>query len=134
MGYIVAEHHEQAALFSWARTSVVLRNYPELKLLEGSMNGVKLSIGQAGKAKACGMLKGSPDITLPVARGGHIGLKIELKYGRNGATAEQLDILKELGNAGHKTLVCWGWPAAREEIESYLAMPETDVIFKNDLV
>jgi hypothetical protein len=114
------EHEEQVALFEWARNPAVLRLFPDLRLLEGSLNGVKLTKAQAGKAKAAGMLKGSHDITLPVARGKYIGLSIELKYGKNKPTAEQLQVGEWLEEAGHKVVYCWGWDSAREEIEKYL--------------
>lgn len=58
--------------------------YPELWLLNGSLNGVRLSIGQAVKAKRCGEKRGFPDIFLPVARKGFHGLAIELKKKKGG--------------------------------------------------
>jgi len=84
------------------------------------MNGVKLSRTQATKAKLAGMLKGSHDIRLPVARGGFIGLSIELKYGKNKATEEQLKVAEWLEDEGYQVAFCWGWDAARVVIEKYL--------------
>lgn len=117
------EFQEQKALFQWR--DVMVRAHPELKLLEGSMNGVRLSTAQAGKAKAAGMLKGSHDITLPVARGGYIGLSIELKVGHNKPSTEQIQVGSWLAEEGHLVRYCWGWEAAREEIVAYLALPRT---------
>jgi len=114
------EFKEQAALFKWARNPIVLKKYPELKLLEGSMNGVHLSRLQAAKAKLAGLLKGSHDVTLPIARGDHIGLSIELKYGKNQPTKEQLDIAELLQAEGHQVAFCWSWDDARVVIEKYL--------------
>lgn len=71
------EHQEQAALFEWAELQA--KAIPELWLLNGSLNGVRLTIGQAVKAKKAGMKKGFPDINLPVKRGEYGALYIELK-------------------------------------------------------
>lgn len=114
----------QAAVFSWARKPVVQKRYPGLELLEGSMNGVKLTAAQAGKAKAAGMLKGSHDIKLPVARGNFIGLSIELKYGKNKPTEEQLAYGEALTREGWKVLYMWdSWTDVKDEIVSYLSLP-----------
>ena len=118
------EFEMQAALFTWARLPTVQAKYRGIDLLEGSMNGVKLTAAQAGKAKAAGMLKGSHDVRLPVARGGFIGLSIELKAGKNMPTDEQKDIANRLLDEGWKVLFIWDdWTLAKGEIEDYLALP-----------
>ena len=71
------EWREQEKVFKWA--SMYDHEYPELKLLNGSLNGVRLTPGQASKAKRTGLVKGFPDINLPVPRGVFHGLFIELK-------------------------------------------------------
>lgn len=119
------EHQEQAALFKWARNPAVLTKYPELSLMSCSLNGVKLSAAQAGKAKAAGMLKGEHDIRLPVARGGFIGLSIEMKLGKNKPTDEQIKYGKRLAAEGWLVRYCWSWTDAKAEIEAYLAMKKT---------
>ena len=119
------EFDMQSALFAWARNRAVIAKHPELELLEGSMNGVKLTTAQAGKAKAAGMLKGAHDIRLPVARGGFIGLSIELKAGRNKLTPEQLAYGKRLTEEGWRVRYVWDeWLVVKHEIEAYLAMPK----------
>lgn len=116
------ELEHQMSLFTWARNPAVLRKYPQLDLLSCSLNGVKLSKAQAGKAKAAGMLQGEHDIKLPVARGGYNGLSIEMKAGRNKPTAEQLWYAKRLQEEGWKVAFHWDWEDARDEIERYLAL------------
>lgn len=116
----MSEFAHQVALFDWARIPAIVSKYKGIDLLEGSMNGVKLTKGQAGKAKAAGMLKGSHDIKLPVARGGYIGLSIEMKYGKNKPTPEQLAYGKRLENEGWKVAYCWSWPEAKDVIVDYL--------------
>jgi hypothetical protein len=115
------EFQMQAALFTWARNPAVLAKHHELALLEGSMNGVKLTAAQAGKAKAAGMLKGAHDITLPIARGGYSGLSIELKAGKNRPTEEQIEYGNRLAAEGWKVAYIWDdWLAVRDEILSYV--------------
>lgn len=115
------EFLEQAALFSWARLPVVQKQLPGIDLLSCSLNGVKLTKAQAGKAKAAGMLKGEWDIRLPVARGPHIGLAIEMKAGRNTLTDEQEWYGQRLREEGWDTHVCWSWEDAKAIIVGYLS-------------
>jgi len=48
---IRSEYQEQCAIFDFVQIMITTGQYPELRLLNGSLNGVKLSIGQAVKAK-----------------------------------------------------------------------------------
>jgi hypothetical protein len=121
------EFQMQAALIAWARNPAVLAKYPGINLLEGSLNGVKLSKAQAGKAKAAGMLKGSHDIKLPVPKGGFTGLSIELKAGKNKPTEEQIEHGEALIEQGWKVLYIWDdWEEVKEAIEQYMHMGPTD--------
>jgi hypothetical protein len=114
------EFQAQAALFTWSRNPVVRRSYPALDLLSCSLNGVKLTAAQAGKAKAAGLLKGEYDIKLPVSRGQYIGLIIEMKAGRNKPTPEQEWYGKRMKEEGWCGSVCWDWEDARDMIVWYL--------------
>lgn len=116
------EFQHQCALFEWARNPAVLAKHPELDLLSSSLNGVRLTKAQAGKAKAAGMLKGEFDVKLPVARGGYIGLIVEMKAGRNKPTDEQTWYGVRMAEEGHKIAVHWDWEDARDEILAYLAL------------
>jgi len=93
---------EQTSLFEFRDR--FKRQYPELTWLHSSLNGVRLTHAQAGKAKASGMTAGVWDVFLPVPRpisfetwtttllpAGSIapGLYIEMKAGRNGLTEHQ---------------------------------------------
>ncbi len=85
------------------------------------MNGVKLSKAQAGKAKAAGMKKGEHDVTLPVPRGGYTGLSIELKYGKNKPTTDQLEYGENLKSEGWYVAYVWDdWTEAADLIVMYL--------------
>ena len=112
------EFQMQSALFKWAQ--LPYWRFPVLRLLRGSMNGVKLSKAQAGKAKAAGMLTGEHDVTLQVARCGYIGLSIELKYGRNKPTQAQLDYGAMLTAEGWLVKYLWSWEEAADLIIAYL--------------
>jgi hypothetical protein len=118
---MIRQSHEfnmQCALFIWSRYE--RRKYPALDLLEGSMNGVHLTKAQAGKAKAAGMLQGSHDVKLPVKRGGYIGLSIELKYGKNKPTTEQIWYGDRLTEEGWYVCYFWSWTEAADTIKAYL--------------
>lgn len=108
----------QCNLFTWAGYSRC--KYPQLDLLEGSMNGVKLSKAQAGKARAAGMLRGAHDVRLPIQRGGFIGLSIELKAGKNKPTTEQLWYGDRLTEEGWYVCYRWSWSEAADTIKAYL--------------
>jgi hypothetical protein len=56
-----SEYDEQVAVFEWALLNE--NRFPELKLMTGSLNGVRLTIGQAVKAKKTGLKPGFPDIS-----------------------------------------------------------------------
>jgi len=116
----MSEAAHQAALFQMARRPDMVRKYPGLDLLEGSMNGVYLTPLQAIKARRSGMLKGAPDIRLPVARNGFNGLAIELKHGKNVPTPEQLAIADRLRAEGYFVAFVWNWTDAWSWIVRYL--------------
>lgn len=117
----IRQHPEfdmQCALFAWA--DLLVRVYPELLLLRGSMNGVHLSKAQAVKAKKAGNLKGEHDITLLVPRGRFTGLSIELKAGDNLPTSDQLNYGSLLEAQGWYVSYHWDWVKAADLIIRYL--------------
>ncbi len=62
-----------------------------------------------------------PDICLPVPKGGHGALYIELKRVKGGVlSANQKVWLDRLNQAGNRAVVCKGWEAARDTIMDYL--------------
>jgi len=106
-------------LFEWARLSE--QRYPELKLLYNSPNGGKRDKITAVILQRTGVKPGVPDICLPVPKGGHGALYIELKRQKGGVlSANQKVWLDRLNQAGNRAVVCKGWEAAREAIEQYL--------------
>jgi len=114
-----SEFDEQVSIFEWAE--VKQAEIPELQLLNSSLNGVRLSIGAAMKAKRAGMKAGFPDIFLPVARNGFHGLFIELKkIGGQKASVDQHIWLGWLTDQGYDCYVCYGAGPAIFTITSYL--------------
>ena len=122
------EFEHQAALFTWARNPATIRALPGIELMSSSLNGVKLTKAQAGKAKAAGMLKGEADVRLPVARGQWIGLVIEMKVKPNKPTTEQLEYGAAMEAEGHQFHVCYDWQDAQRLITAYLSLPKPRAI------
>lgn len=119
----VLERVEQNCLFEWA--AVMEAKEPRLRLLNPSLNGVRLSLHQAVLAKKSGMKKGFPDISLPVAAQDWHGLYIELKRKDGKArdvSPEQRQWLEDLSDQGYCAVVCFGWEKAVEMIEGYLGI------------
>jgi hypothetical protein len=113
------EFEEQEAVFNWAE--IHEKRLPDLKYLNGSMNGAKRSWTTAIRAKRQGLKKGFPDISLPVPRCGYHGLYIELKRIKGGVVSkEQKEILNGLAENGYLACVCLGHEAAINVIEKYL--------------
>lgn len=130
----MSEHDEQAALVAWADYQVNV--YPELRMLFAVINGAKLPWSrdkngrrfspEAMKLKAEGLKSGVPDLWLPVARGGYPGLVIEMKFGSNKPSDEQLWWLEALAGQGWKTAVCWSFEAAQRVILEYLNLEPSE--------
>jgi hypothetical protein len=120
----VSEFDHQCALFDWSRNPAVRKYLPDLDVMEASLNGVKLSKAQAGKAWAAGMLAGAWDINLPVPRGIYHGMRIEMKFGRNTLTTDQKWYGRRLQELGWYVVACWSWDEAREQIIDYLTQKD----------
>lgn len=109
---------EQEILFKWAKSESI--DHPELNLLFHIPNGGKRSETEAKAFKRQGVKAGVPDIFLPVSREGSHGLFIELKYGTNRPTKEQLEWIKDLRQQNYTVSVCYGWVSAAIVISDYL--------------
>lgn len=123
---IPREHVEQARVVQWAR--LMAARWPALELLHAIPNGARTSWTQAKRLKAEGLRSGVPDLHLPVARGGYVGLWIELKRIRGGSVSpEQRWWIEALQRAGHRVIVARGADPAIAELAAYLALPPTAV-------
>jgi len=114
-----SEYAQQCAIFEFA--AIMSKEHPELEMLVGSMNGVRLTMGQAVKAKKAGMKKGYPDLRLDVPRGKYHGLRIELKKKTGGLLSwEQGLWLAWLTEQGYYAVVARGEDAAKEILMRYI--------------
>lgn len=107
----------------WA--DFALTQYPELELLYHIPNEGKRSKATGGRLKALGLKSGVPDLCLPTAHGGYIGLYIEMKVKPNKPTENQKRWLRALRAAGHMVAVCYDWDSARQLLEDYMNLPPT---------
>lgn len=112
------EHDEQVALFRWADMQIGM--IPELDLMYAIPNGGARHKAVAGKMKAEGQKKGVPDIHLPVARGGHHSLYIEMKAPGGRVKPEQREWHTKLQAQGNRVEVCIGWESAKDVLLDYL--------------
>jgi len=112
------EYEAQVGVFQWAEENEA--EYPDLKYLFSTLNGVRTSPGIAAKAKKAGNKRGVPDIWLCAKRGPYAGLVIELKHGENRPSPEQKLWIAYLNSQGFYACVCWGTGEATRTIINYL--------------
>ena len=116
--YSPTEHQEQVVLFQWA--SIEAKRIPELELLHAIPNGGSRHPAEAKNLKAAGVKPGVPDLCLPVARGKHHGLYIELKSSKGKLSEYQEKWISRLNQQGYMAVCCFGFEDARSAIMSYL--------------
>ena len=114
----MSEHDEQCALIQWAQMQSGA--LPALSLLFAIPNGGARHIAVARKLKAEGVVAGTPDLMLPVARHGYHGLFIEMKVKPNKATPAQLAFIESVRAQGYRAAVCYGFDEARDLLNWYL--------------
>lgn len=113
------EHQEQCALISWWAIAHKAFGLPEFALY-AVPNGGQRNIIVATKLKREGVRAGIPDLELAISRGGYRALYIEMKAGKNKATAKQNEYMEWQESEGGKCFVCYDWMDARSAIEDYL--------------
>lgn len=112
------EEAEQAALFEWAAYKA--GQWPELAFMFHIPNGGLRNKATAARLKAAGVKPGVPDIFLPVTRGQHAGLFVEMKYGSNKPSKEQQRYFDMLQREGYAVEVYYGCEQAIQAITAYL--------------
>lgn len=118
---VPTEFEEQTKIFYWSK--IYQSKYPVLKYLNSSLNGIRLTQGQARKAKMAGLMSGYPDIFLPYNNGKFNGLFIELKRQKKSVSRvseEQKDFIIFLNKQGFFACVCYGAEDAINTITAYL--------------
>lgn len=119
----VSEAAEMAALFAWARAFEI--RHPALALMFHPANEGKRA---PWKAIPMGLKAGVPDVMLPVARHGSIGLAIEMKAGNGRLSEAQAGWLSCLTREGwathvHASARPGDWTRAAAIVAEYLDMP-----------
>lgn len=116
---IPSEHDEQVTVIEW-RDIMALRD-PRYKRLYAIPNGGARNKRTAGMLKAEGVMRGIPDLSLPIPRGDYFGMFIEMKR-RNGGrlSPEQKDWISFLSSQGYKCIVAHGADEAIEAIKNYI--------------
>jgi hypothetical protein len=117
------ERKSQAAVVDWARWAS--GQWPELRYLFAVPNGDKRSAVTASLLVSQGVKPGVPDLILPVARAGYIGLAIEMKRKPNKPSEVQGEWIAALQSFGWLALVCWSAPEAIDALQEYVKAPRT---------
>ena len=119
MQNVPSESYEQETLFKWM--DLQMKKRPELKLCFHIANGGSRGKAEAARFKAEGVKPGVPDLFLPVARGPHHGLFIEMKRQKGGRVSEEQKAwIAALAAQGYLAQVCHGWMEAAALLENYL--------------
>lgn len=114
----MSEHDHQVMLCHWAQAASLVR--PELQWLYAVPNGGLRHVVVAAKLRAEGAKSGVPDLCLPVSRGGHGALYIEMKKPKGKTSESQKQWLQALTELGNLAVLRYDWQAARETITNYL--------------
>ena len=114
------EDIEQQMIVKWSQQATTRGKYPELKLLYHIPNERKCSAREGARLKSMGVKSGVPDLCLPVARGKHHGLYIELKTKSGKVSDAQKWWQAELNGQDYLSAVCYGWDQAVKVLADYL--------------
>ena len=131
------EESEQSRVITWAK----FIPYKQAKLadyLHHSPNGGlrptktdasgKTYCPEGAKLKRMGTRKGFLDLLLPIARGGHIGLFIEMKAKGGRPSTEQKHEIPRMQDEGYQVHICYSANEAIKVLEAYMRLPPTQMI------
>lgn len=107
------ESQLQIECVNWFR-----QNYPN-KIIYAIPNGGSRNVIEAVKMKREGILKGIPDLCIPESSNGFNSLYIEMKFGKNKPSKEQIEVFQELRLKGNFVQVCWTKKEFIECIRNY---------------
>lgn len=108
------EHQLQVSCLKWFRLQ------HRGRLIYAVPNGSKRNIITATKLKAEGVVKGVPDLCIPVANRFYHGLYIEMKIKPNTPSIEQKDIMFQLHVNGYKCAVCYSIKEFMSVVNEYM--------------
>ena len=117
-------HQERLIALCDQHAQMLRGPWKDLARIWHAANGGKREIEVAVSLKKQGVRKGVVDLHLDLSRHNYTSLKIELKRFRSGAvTEDEKDWLTWYAQNGCRSVVCWGWRAAWEELLWYLDLP-----------
>ena len=122
-----AEEAEQAALVVWSHKPAVRAVLPALRWLHHSPNGRQRSSFTGAQMKALGVKPGFPDLVLPVQRGTHAGLVIEMKSEKGVLSQSQKEWLEHFVEQGWAVFVVREAEHARGLLCGYLGVDVSQV-------
>jgi len=118
----VRESEIQSEIIKWVQS--LEPYYPELALMNASLNGIQTTAKIKAMMNAQGMKKGYPDLFLPVSRiiNGQLshGLFIEIKTIDGRAKKEQLWWNEQLNKQGYMAVFCYGLDDVKKIICNYM--------------
>lgn len=116
----ISEFQIQAAFFDEIR--MLQNSEPRLRWIHGSLNGIRLPIGLAVKAKQAGLIKGLWDVCLPIPSADKYfrTLWIEFKVKGNKLTKEQQEFKDDLFQYYHGFFVCYSAQEGINAVKNYL--------------
>lgn len=126
-----SEDTEQIKVINWANCSIA--KYQDLRWIFHPANGGSRNKAEAVKLKQMGVKPGVSDLNLPFPRGAYIGLYIEMKYGKNYPTKEQIEFLTAMQEVGHLSIICYSADAAIEVLERYLNLKAGELFDMDNL-
>jgi hypothetical protein len=112
------EEKEMILFFDYVRYAA--RRDPRLASIYHISNEGKASIQRRITLARAGVLKGIPDICVPIPNGGYGALYIELKIKPNRASREQKRVIEHLNELGNLAVLCWSGTEAIQTLERYL--------------
>lgn len=113
-----SEATEQITVISWCNQAA--QYFPELRFIYHVPNGGSRNKAEAANLKAEGVKAGVPDLMFPFPHGAYIGLVVEMKFGSNRESEDQIEWLQALQAAGHCVAVCYSSRTALDLIERYI--------------
>lgn len=116
------ESEIQSEIIKWVQS--LEPYYPELALMNASLNGIQTTAKIKAMMNAQGMKKGYPDLFLPVSRiiNGQLshGLFIEIKTIDGRPKKEQLWWNEQLNKQGYMAVFCYGLDDVKKIICNYM--------------
>lgn len=112
------EHYLQVRIFDWLE-----RELPEIyDLTHATPNGGKRGKKTAFAMQAEGQKKGYLDLSIDRACGSYHGFRMEVKFGKNRLSPQQIQWVSWLEKEGYKVVVVWTLEDAVKEITDYVSL------------